>query len=182
MPRLPDLDPDALPPEARRVHDAIVSGPRGVVQGPLAIWLASPVLADAAQKLGAFCRFGTSLPARLSELAILVVGAQWRASFEWFMHAPMGIEGGLDPADVEIMRTGGMPDFAQPDEAAVHAFASELVRTHRVSAPVYARAVELLGQTAVVELVGIIGYYGLVSATLNVFEVALPAGAADPFA
>ena len=88
MSRTPELDTSALNPEQQRVFDAISSGPRGRVQGPLKIWLQSAELADKAQALGAFCRYGTSLPARLSELAILVTGAHWQAGFEWWAHAP----------------------------------------------------------------------------------------------
>ena len=182
MPRLPDLDPDTLSPEARRVYDAILSGPRGIVQGPLRVWLTSAGLADKAQALGAFCRYGTSLPPRLSELAILVTGAWWQAGFEWHVHAPIGIGAGLDPAAVEAIRTGGTPQFGKPDEAAVYAFAQDLVTRRRVSPSTYARAVDLLGTQAVVELVGILGYYGLISMTINAFEVPVPEGSPEPFA
>ncbi|TMJ32240.1 MAG: carboxymuconolactone decarboxylase family protein, partial [Alphaproteobacteria bacterium] len=71
MPRIPDLVLEKLSAEQRRAYDAIVAGPRGRVVGPLRVWLESPQLADHAQALGAFCRFGTSLPPRLSELAII---------------------------------------------------------------------------------------------------------------
>ena len=182
MPRIPDIDPEALAPAARKVHDAIVAGPRGRVQGPLRVWLASPELADKAQGLGAFCRFGSSLPARLSELAILVTGAHWQAGFEWWAHAPMGLKAGLDPAAIEAIRTGKTPALAMPDEAAVYAVASEVWRTRRVGDATYKQAVAVLGQQAVVELVAILGYYALVSMTINVFEVPLPDGVADPFA
>ena len=105
MPRLPDIDPATLTPEQKRIHDEIVSGPRGKVEGPLRVWLTSPGLADRAQALGAFCRYGTSLDQRLSELAILVTGAYWRAGFEWHVHAPIGVKAGLDPAAVEAIKT-----------------------------------------------------------------------------
>ncbi|MEI2734951.1 MAG: carboxymuconolactone decarboxylase family protein [Rhodoblastus sp.] len=101
MPRLPDLDPATLDAEQKRIHDEIASGPRGKVEGPLRVWLTSAGLADKAQALGAFCRYGTSLPPRLSELAILVTGAYWRAGFEWHVHAPIGVAAGLDPQAVE---------------------------------------------------------------------------------
>ena len=182
MPRVPDLDLERLDPEQRRVHDKIVSGPRGAVQGPLRVWLQSAEMADRAQALGAFCRFGTSLPPRLSELAILVTGAFWRAPFEWHAHAPLAIKAGIDPAAVEAIRTGRMPQFAREDEAAVYAFASELTQLRRVSDPTYHRAVDLLGTRAVVELVGILGYYTLISMTIVAFEVPLPPDALDPFA
>jgi 4-carboxymuconolactone decarboxylase len=151
------------------------------VVGPLRVWLESPQLADHAQALGAFCRFSTSLPPRLSELAIITTGAFWRASFEWHAHAPMAIKAGIEPTAVEAIRTGNTPHFAHADEAAVHAFARELIETRRVSEPSY-RRVDALGLKAVVELVGILGYYSLVSLTLNAFEVPVPAGAPEPFA
>jgi 4-carboxymuconolactone decarboxylase len=181
MSRVDDLDLEKLTPEQRRVHDAIVSGPRGAVQGPLRVWLQSATLADRAQALGAFCRFGTSLPPRLSELAILVTGAYWRARFEWYAHAPLALKAGLDADAIEAIRTGRTPHWTREDEAAVYAFAHELTSTRRVSDPIYARAQQILGLTALVELVGILGYYTLISMTINAFEVPLPAGARDPF-
>ena len=104
MARTPELVYAELDADQRRVYDAIVAGPRGQVQGPLKVWLQSAALADRAQALGAFCRFGTSLPPRLSELAIITMGAHWRAGFEWFAHAPLAIKAGLSPeivADLE---------------------------------------------------------------------------------
>ena len=182
MPRIPDLVLEKLSPEQRRAYDAIVAGPRGRVVGPLRVWLESPQLADHAQALGAFCRFGTSLPPRLSELAIITAGAFWRAKFEWHAHAPMAIKAGIEPAAVEAIRAAKTPQFSNSDEAAVHAFAHELLETRRVSEPTYRRIADALGRQAVVELVGILGYYSLVSLTLNAFEVPLPPGAPDPFA
>jgi 4-carboxymuconolactone decarboxylase len=181
MPRVPDLVPEALDPEQRRVHDAIVAGPRGAVRGPLRVWLQSAQLADHAQALGAFCRFGTSLPPRLSELAILVTAQWWRASFEWQAHAPAAVEAGVDPAAVEAIRAGRTPELQREDEAALYAFARELTETRHVSDATYRRAAAALGVKALVELVGILGYYTLISMTINAFEVPLPADAPEPF-
>jgi 4-carboxymuconolactone decarboxylase len=181
MARTPELVYAELDADQRRVYDAIVAGPRGQVQGPLKVWLQSADLADRAQALGAFCRFGTSLPPRLSELAIITMGAHWRAGFEWFAHAPLAIKAGVDPAAVEAIRTGKPPKFAQADEAAVYAFAHELLTTRGVSDATYAEALARLGKKGVVELTGILGYYGLISMTIKAFEVPLPDGTPDPF-
>ncbi|HZU17549.1 MAG TPA: carboxymuconolactone decarboxylase family protein [Candidatus Dormibacteraeota bacterium] len=181
MPRVPDLALDALDPEQRRVHDAIAAGPRGGVHGPLRVWLHSPGLADRAQELGAFCRFHTSLPRRLSELAILVTAAAWRAGFEWHAHAPLAVEAGLDPEAVEAIRLGRTPALVREDEAAVYAFARELTETRTISEATYRRTAAVLDDRALVELVGILGYYTLISMTINAFQVPLPAGAPEPF-
>jgi 4-carboxymuconolactone decarboxylase len=181
MLRIPELSPDRLTPEQREVHDAIVAGPRGKVHGPLQIWLHSPKLAARAQELGAFCRYQTSLPKRLSELAILVTGAHWKAGFEWSVHAPEAIKAGLDAATVDAIRDRARPNFSRADEAAVHDFARELLENHRIGDATYERATTELGTLGVVELVGILGYYGLISMTICAFRVPAPAGEVDPF-
>jgi len=170
-----------MSPEQLEAYEAIKNGPRGVVQGPLEAWLNSAGLAARAQALGAFCRFGSSLPPRLSELAILITGAFWQAGFEWHVHAPIGIKAGLDPAVVETLRIGGTPNFVQEDEAAIYAFATELLTAKQVSSPTYQRALTLFGVTGTVDLVGVLGYYGLISMTIKAFEIPVPAGAAEPF-
>ena len=180
-PRIPALDVARLSPEQRRVHDAIAAGPRGKVAGPLAVWLESAELADRAQALGAFCRYGSSLPPRLSELAILITGAFWTAGYEWHAHAPLAIAAGVDPAAVEAIRAGRAPAFARSDEQAVHDLARALLDTHQVPDEVYRQAITHLGQTGVVELIGILGYYALISMTIKTFQVAVPEGAAEPF-
>jgi 4-carboxymuconolactone decarboxylase len=179
--RLPVLADAAMSAEQRRVADTIKSGPRGVVQGPLAVWLHSADLADRAQSLGAFCRFGTSLPPRLSELAIITTGAFWQAGFEWHVHAPIGERAGLDPAAIETLRTGGTPHWANEDEQAVWRFTHHLLHDKAVPDAAYATVERMLGTKGTVELVGIIGYYGLICATIKAFGVPVPAGETEPF-
>jgi 4-carboxymuconolactone decarboxylase len=72
-----------------------------------------------------------------------------------------------------------VPPFARDDEAAIYAFLSELHREHKVSDGTYAEAVERLGEAGVVDLVGLAGYYTLISMTINVFQVSPPAGAVN---
>jgi 4-carboxymuconolactone decarboxylase len=182
MPRLPDIVVDDLSPEQRRVYDAILAGPRGKVEGPLRVWLNSAELADSAQALGAFCRYRTILPPRLSELAIITTGAFWRAGYEWAVHAPIAVKAGLDPEVVEAIRKGAQPTFKRSDEAAVYAFAHELLRNRKVSEATYRQAETELSSRALVDLVGILGYYSFISMTIVAFDIALPKGASEPFA
>lgn len=178
-PRLTLPPREKLSEEQGRIYDEIASGPRGLVQGPLAIWLTSPDLADKAQQLGAFCRFGTSLEPRLSELAILVTGRVWTAQFEWSVHKPIALKAGLSEEVVEAIRTRRTPPFEKTDERVVHDFAAALHRDRKVPDELYAEAVEVLGERGVVDLVGILGYYTLISMTLNAFQVPLD-GDAQP--
>ncbi len=182
MARLPDIADLGMSADQQRVHDAILGGPRGVVEGPLRIWLHSPDLAEKAQQLGAFCRYGTSLPPRLSELAILLTGAYWRAGFEWHVHAPIAIKAGISADAAETIRRGEEPELLMDDEKAVCAFVTELYRNRSVSSVTHAAALRQLGEKGVVELVGILGYYALISMTIVAFEVPVPQGAEGPFA
>ncbi len=179
--RLPELTAATMTPAQQGAFDAIKASPRGVVQGPLLAWLQSPALADRAQALGAFCRYRTSLPPRLSELAIITTGAYWQAGFEWHVHAPIAIAAGLDAAAVEALRTGAVPHFEQEDEQAVWRFAHHLLHDHEVPDATYRTVADLLGSAATVELVGVLGYYGLISMTIKAFGVPVPAGETEPF-
>ena len=96
-------------------------------------------------------------------------------------HAPLAIKAGVDPAAIEAIRTGGTPRLTKADEQAVYDFAIELITRRRVSDATFERAKKELGLTSVIDLVGIIGYYGLVSVTLNAFEMPLPEGEKPPF-
>ncbi len=177
MTRLPELDLDAMSPEQRQVYDEIAGGPRGKVQGPFHAWLRSPELCGRAQKLGAFCRFGSSLPPRLSELAILTVARHTTCQVEWHLHEPVARDAGISDDAIEAIRNDRPPEFAREDERAVHAAVTELLETHRLSDEAYADVLAPLGERGVVDLVGIVGYYVLVALTLNGFEVPVPDGA-----
>ncbi|MBP0616883.1 carboxymuconolactone decarboxylase family protein [Jiella mangrovi] len=174
MARISPPDPQTMTARQREVHDAIASGPRGKVRGPLAVWLHRPELADAAQALGRYCRYDTLLEPRLSELAILTIARIWGSEFEWWAHKPIGLKAGLSEAVVETIRTNGEPVFERADEAIVHEFTRAVHTERKVSDDLYARAVSVLGEEAVVDLAGILGYYALISLTINVFDVDVP--------
>lgn len=182
MSRLAPLDPETFTPEQARVHDIIASGRRGRVRGPLTVWLNRPGLAEAAQALGAYCRYDSALPPRLSELAILVTAVAWSAEFEWWAHAPLARDGGLPEAVIEAIRTGSEPSFAQEDEEVVFRVATALIADRALTQSLFDRAASVLGTDKLVDLIGILGYYSLVSMTLRAFEVELPADVPRQFA
>jgi 4-carboxymuconolactone decarboxylase len=182
-PRLPELSEATLTAEQLALAESIKSGPRGQfkMSGPFAVYLHSPAFGELAQKLGGHVRFKTSVPPRLSEFAILVTAQQWKAQYEWAMHAPMAEKQGVKPDIIRDIQAGRRPKKAPRDELAVYDFAKELYADKRVSQPSYNRLHKLLGDAGTVELVGILGYYAMVSMTLNTFRVPLPDGMKPPF-
>jgi 4-carboxymuconolactone decarboxylase len=173
--------PEHLSPEQRRIYDAIASGPRGTVPAPLMMWLTSPNLAEAAQRLGQHCRYESGLPLRLSELAIIVTGSFWKSGFEWAVHAPIAEAAGIGSDIIEAIRAGRSPAFTDAAERIIYDFAYELWHTHRLSDATRQAALDEFGPAVVVNLVGILGYYGLISLTINAFDIDTPDGN-DPFA
>lgn len=176
MARLTMPDKSTFSEHQQRVYDAIASGPRGAVYGPLAVWLNRPGLAEHAQVLGQYCRYDSSLPTRLSELAILTMAVAWQAEFEWWAHKPIALKAGVSPEVVEALLHQTEIPFTQEDERIVHAFMTSLIETRRVPDALYNEAVNVLGEASVVDLVGLAGYYTLISMTLNVFEIGPPEG------
>ena len=171
MARVKIRTPEEMTGEQRRVYNDTVAGKRGRVPAPLLAWLESPVLADRAQKLGEFVRYETSLPPRLSELAILTVARYWTAQFEWTAHKAEALKAGLDPEIIDDIANRREPRFKNADEPVIYGFSTTLLQKHAVPADLYRKAVETFGLRAVVELVGILGYYTLISMTLNTFEI-----------
>jgi 4-carboxymuconolactone decarboxylase len=175
-PRFPPLSVNEMTPAQREAAAGIRSGPRGGLRGPFQAWLRSPKFADLMQRVGAYLRFETSVPARLNELAILITARAWDAQFEWWAHERLAREAGLDPRIGEAIAAGRRPEPMRTDEAVVYDFCTELRGTRNVSDATLARALDLLGEQGVIELIGVSGYYDTVSMTLNVAEVPLPDG------
>jgi 4-carboxymuconolactone decarboxylase len=168
-----------MSPEQRQVYDRIVQGPRGALRGPLLAALHRPDLADRWQEFGAMLRYGTSLPPRLSELAILVTARRWNCQLEWHIHAEIALKAGLPAGVVEDIRLDQVPTGAQPDERLVYDFTAELQRSTTVSDRTYAAALKTWDVIGVVELTALVGYYTLVAMTLNAHQI-LPTGVEPP--
>jgi 4-carboxymuconolactone decarboxylase len=165
----------------KRVHDQIIAGKRGRFGGPFELLIRAPEICGLAAQLGEHLRWGTSLPDRLSELAIITTARFWRAQYEWYAHAPLAAKAGVPGASIEAIRTDSTPLFTARDEALVYRICGEIFRTQRLSDESFNQAVATLGETGLVEVIGIIGYYTLIANTLNVFQVGLPAGEPLPF-
>jgi len=182
-PRLPALNTASLTGGQQALVEAISSGPRGRFSnsGPFAVYLHAPGFGNLAQQLGAHLRFATSVPPRLSEFAILCTAQHWKAQYEWAAHAMIAAKQGVKPATIRDLQAGRAPKSAPRDEMAIYAFVKELYTTRRVSDANYKRVHKLVGDAGMVELVGILGYYVMVSMTLNVFRLPVPEGTPAPF-
>jgi 4-carboxymuconolactone decarboxylase len=179
--RFPPLTAEQMTDEQRAVVDAIESGPRGAgLRGPFNALLRSPALCDLVQRLGAYVRFGSSIPAPLNELAICMASRDWGGQYAFYAHRRLGIEAGLSPAILEAVAAGRRPVDMSGDETVIYEFVADLLSTSRVSNGPYSAVMDRFGERGVMDLVGAVGFYSLVSMVLNVAEVPLPEGEAPP--
>lgn len=149
--------------------------PEGGLTGPFDPWIHSPTLGDAAQRLGEAVRFESSLLPRHRELAILAVAVHWNARYELFAHEKIARSEGLEENLIESLKAGGRPEFQHPMDAMVYDFSQAVIRERKISDRLFREAVSQLTEPGVVDLAILLGYYMLVSITLNVFEVPAPA-------
>ncbi len=176
--RLPPL-PQANWTEAQRVcAQEIIQGPRGAVIEPFIPMLRSPELCTHAQRMGEYLRYRSAIGLRLSELAILVTARHWSQQVEWAIHAPIAIREGIDAAVVQAIGQDRSPGFTQADEQVVYDFATQSLVAKNVDDATWAAAQSQLGEQGVVDLLGIIGYYTMLSVVMNGARTPAPANAA----
>ena len=188
MSRLPYLRRDELDEQGLALWDGLarfsdlnIVTPEGGLVGPFNAFVHAPAIGSRMSALGSALRTSMSLDRHLLELAIITVGARWKAEFEWWAHARMALDAGVPTSVVDTIAAGEEPALDADDARAVYAISRELVETGRLSDGTYASAHAVLGDRAMVEIVSLCGYYTLICFILNAFDVPLPEGEATTF-
>jgi len=165
--------PESLTGAQRAAVDAITAGPRGSLFGPFLPLLRSPELMTRLQEVGAYLRFGSEVPAHLREMVILIVAREWDQDFEWGHHAPLARSAGLGD-DVMAALSRGAEVTGPPDVRAVWQLIRELFDTRAVGDATFEAARAVLGDTGVVEAIGVAGYYSTLAMTMNAARTPVP--------
>lgn len=174
--RLKLLSPGEMSTDQKETYDESIAGKRGAPPAPMMAWLNSPQMARHATRLGAVLRFDTIFPAKLSEIAILVTARHWTSHYEWFAHKRLALKGGMEAKIIEAIRDRRTPQFDDPKAQMIYDVARSLHEAHGLSKALYEEAIKVLTLRGLVEIIGLCGYYTMVSMTLNTFEFGLPEG------
>jgi len=180
-PRFPQLTMDQLNDQQRPLGEKVMKVSSVGIGGPYNLMLRSPVFGDRMFELLRYLRWDTSMPLRLNEFAILIVGRQWRSQVEWFAHVPIAQKAGLDPAIIAELKANKRPSKMAPDEAAVYDFVTELTTKHEVADETFNRAKQVLGEQQVVDLTAVAGTYITIAMLLAMGEETVPPGKEEPF-
>jgi len=175
--RFKPLTWDEMTPAQRTMVEHLFAGPRAGANGPFNVLLRSPEMGDIAQQFGASMRFNQSMPRKLNEMAIIITARYWTAQYEWYAHKRAALQAGLNPAIVDAIQNGRRPAGMQKDEDAVYTFCTELLNTKHVSDATFQTAKDTVGEKGVVDLMGVMSWYQMVSMLLNVDRYPLPDGA-----
>ena len=168
--RFSELRLDQLTPEQQKMATMLKTPPRnsGLNTGPFNAYARSPGLGLLLLQVSDYVRFNSSLPPRLSEFAIMIAARQWSQAYEWRAHYPLAIKGGLDRQILVDLGAGVRPQGMKDDETALYEFCTELYRDKNVGDATFKAALEKFGERGIMDVIGIIGYYDLVSMALIV--------------
>ena len=178
--RLPTIPPADYTPAQRQAAADFLAARKVPLSGPFQPMLHSPEVMTLARSMGDYLRYKSGVGQTLTELAILVTAREWSQDYEWSVHAPLAAKAGVPGALIQAIRDGRRPEAMTPDEAIIYDVTTELHRFHRVSDPTFARAEQRFGKPAVVDLVGIAGYYTFLAMQLNAAQFKAPDGAKLP--
>jgi 4-carboxymuconolactone decarboxylase len=174
--RMPRIPPEKMTEAQKKAAAELAAGPRGELRGPFIALLRSPGLMAQVQKVGEYIRFHCPLDRRVAEFATLITARFWTQQYEWQAHHEHAMKAGLKPAIAQAIAEGRRPTGMAEDEEIVYELLTETLHNKSVSDATYARAVAKFGESGVVDLVGLAGYYLLLAMILNMARTALPAG------
>lgn len=177
--RVPKITDDEMSAEQKRIA-AIIGGARGgTVDGPFALWLRVPEIAERAQHFSDRIRSKSTIEQRLFEVMVLAATRPWSATYAFEAHARTAERLGVSPAVVDAIRQRRTPPFERDDERLVFDTVTELTQSRKLSGPSYDRALAALGRESLIELITAAGFYTMIAMMLVAFDVP-PSGGAQP--
>src|ERR1700710_2691474 len=165
-PRFPQLTMEQLNEAQKPLGEQIMKVSSVGLGGPYNPMILSPGVGQGLYDLFYYLRWQTSVPTKLNEFAILIIGRQWRSQVEWYAHAPLAAKAGLAPEIIAELKASKRPSGMAEDEAVVYDFVTELTTTQKVSDETYARAKKVFNDQQLVDLTAVAGNYVMVAMLL----------------
>ncbi len=180
--RMPPIPADKMTEAQKKVAAAIAAGPRGKVEGPYWAIIRSPGLTEVLQEVGAYYRYRCPLDKKLNEMAALMAARSWTQQFEWDVHILQALDAGLKNDIALAIAEGRRPAGMAEDEEILYDFVTELLVNKGASDATYARTVAKYGESGLIDIIGIVGYYSLLAMAMNVARTPMLEGRPLPLA
>ena len=180
-PRFRQLTIAELNPDQKPLGEAVMKVSSVGIGGPYNLLLRSPVLGQRVFDQMDYLRWKSSVPTRLNEFAILIIGRQWRSQVEWASHAPIAEKAGLSPRIMAELKAQKRPAGMAEDEAATYDFVTELTTKKAVSDATFARARKVFTEQQIVDLTAVSGTYVMLAMQMAMANQGVPAGREPAF-
>jgi 4-carboxymuconolactone decarboxylase len=172
--RMPPVPPDTYDAAQKKAAEEFQTARKAPVSGPFSILIRIPELMTANRMMGDYLRLKPSIGTTLSELVILITAREWTQDYEWHVHAPIALKQGISQEIIDAIAAGRRLTSMNEDEEICYDFTIELQRSKRVSDATYARALKRFGETGVLDIAGINGYYTNLAMILNTARFSIP--------
>ena len=177
---MPPIPYQSLTPSQKAVADELTAGRRGGVVGPFIPLIRSPELLNRAQRLGEYLRYDSTLAPQISELVILMTARRWTQQFEWHAHYGIALRSGIESVVLEAIAEGRRPTSMSGDQATAYDVVDELFKIGTLTDQTYSAAVATFSDAGLLEIIGLVGYYGFLAMVMNVARTPLPDGVDPP--
>jgi 4-carboxymuconolactone decarboxylase len=172
--RILDIPDDRLSPEQKQAIDALLQG-RGRLLTPYRVWIHSPYVAQAMERLGTFLNKKSSLSEREVELGIVLTAKHWAGEYVFEVHVKTCLGLGYPREVMDAIRNGQTPRLENPRERSIYELAQIAQQPGPGSDEVFDAAVANLGRDGLAEALALFGYYSAVAIAMKLHRVPVPA-------
>lgn len=172
--RIKDIPENELTPQQAKVFADLVAG-RGRLLAPYRIWIHSPQLAAALERVGTFLNKKGSLSEREVELVICTIANHWKGEYVWTVHMRTAVKLGIPQSVFDAIRDGRDPVLENERERAIYDLAKIAMAPGGGSDEVFDRAERVLGRNGIAEVLALLGYYSSVAMAVKLHRVPVPA-------
>jgi 4-carboxymuconolactone decarboxylase len=180
--RMPPIPDDQLTDAQRAAIADISSGLRGEIRGPYWPILRSPGFLTSLHRVGEYTRYHCPLDRRINEMATMMGARAWTQQYAWNAHYGKAIKAGIKPSTLDALAEGRRPTDMADDEAVLYDFVTEVLANKSASDATYARTVAQFGESGLIDILGIVGYYSMLAMFMNVARTAFTDGRPLPLA
>ncbi|HLG71894.1 MAG TPA: hypothetical protein VK009_15865 [Chloroflexota bacterium] len=171
--RILDIPEDQWSSEQKEAIEALVQG-RGRLLTPYRVWIHSPFVAQAMERLGTFLNKKSSLSEREVELGIVLTAKHWAGEYVFEVHVKTCLSLGYPQAVMDAIRNGQTPPFDNPRERSIYELSQVAQQPGPGSEQVFDSAVANLGRNGLAEALALFGYYSAVAIAMKLHRVPVP--------
>jgi 4-carboxymuconolactone decarboxylase len=171
--RIKEIPQQEMTAEQKKVFEDLVAG-RGRLLAPYKVWIFSPTLAAALEKVGTFLNKAGSLSEREVELIICIIANHWQGEYVWTAHVKRCLQLGIPQSVFDALRAGQTPQLDDERLRAIHDLAVIAMAPGGGSDEVFNRAERILGRKGIAEVVALLGYYSSVAMAMKLHRVPVP--------